>query len=341
MSNSEQLERQAEQCREEIADTLAELRGRMTPGQIVDQVVDYARDSGGGDFFRNLQRQVVSNPLPLALVGASLAWLMMGTRADGARAGSASGIGRGAGEFAQAAADSGRSLYDQAGDAASTARERAGDMAESARRTAQDWSDAAGAAGASTYGHVRGVSERLRGLAGSTSDGIRDATSSAYDSAADAARKAADGMRSTTSSLRDGAARAGQTMFETLKSQPLVLAGIGLAIGAAIGAMLPSSETEDRLMGDASDELKERVQDVAAEQYDKSKSVAERVYEDVKQELEKQGLASGSAEKAHADAARGSVETEAPDLVPAAPHDEETRKSELSFAESERDRGGA
>jgi len=339
MSNSEQLERQAEQCREEIADTLAELRGRMTPGQIVDQVVDYARNSGGGEFFRNLQGQVVKNPLPLTLVGAGLAWLMMGTRADGIRAGAASGLGRRADEFAGVAAEGGQRLYENAADAATAAREQAADMASSARRTAQDWSDAAGNAATSAYGQVRDASGRLRGLANATSDGLRDATASAYDSAAETARRAAHGVRSTTSSLRDGAARAGQTMIETLKSQPLVLAGIGLAIGAAIGAMLPSSETEDRLMGDASDEVKERVQEVAGEQYDKSKSVAERIYENVKQELEKQAVATGPGERPHhVEAGSESVETEAPNLVPA-PHGEEVRQSESGFAESERDRG--
>src|SRR4051812_20537028 len=85
MTTSEQLEREAEATRAQIAATLDELRGRMTPGQVVDQLVDYARDSGGGEFVRNFGQQGVGNPIPVTLVGAGLAWLMMASRRGPAR----------------------------------------------------------------------------------------------------------------------------------------------------------------------------------------------------------------------------------------------------------------
>src|SRR5256885_12871252 len=80
---SEQLRRETEQARAELAQTLDELRARITPGQVVDQLVDYAGDTGAAEFFRNLARQAVNNPLPVALMGAGLAWLMLGGRASG------------------------------------------------------------------------------------------------------------------------------------------------------------------------------------------------------------------------------------------------------------------
>jgi hypothetical protein len=52
MSTSEQLERETEQERARISETLDELRARMTPGHVVDRLVDYATDSSGGMFFR-------------------------------------------------------------------------------------------------------------------------------------------------------------------------------------------------------------------------------------------------------------------------------------------------
>ena len=70
MASSEQLEREAEATRARIAETLAELRTRITPGQIVDEAFDYARGSSGGDWVRNLGRQLADNPLPAALMGA-------------------------------------------------------------------------------------------------------------------------------------------------------------------------------------------------------------------------------------------------------------------------------
>src|SRR5258705_11129551 len=85
MTTTAQLEREAEETRSQIADTLQELRTRMTPGEVVDQLFDYARDGGGGMFLRNLGQQVTDNPIPVALMGAGLAWLMMGGRGPSAR----------------------------------------------------------------------------------------------------------------------------------------------------------------------------------------------------------------------------------------------------------------
>src|SRR5579871_931859 len=84
MSSSAQLEREAEETRGKVVQTLDELRERITPGQLVDQCVDYAKASGGGDFARNLGRQMANNPLPVCLIGAGIAWLMLasGKRSD-------------------------------------------------------------------------------------------------------------------------------------------------------------------------------------------------------------------------------------------------------------------
>ena len=70
MASSEQLEREAQATRSRIEQTLAELRLRISPGQIVDQAVDYARDTTGGDFVSNLSRKVADNPVTIALMGA-------------------------------------------------------------------------------------------------------------------------------------------------------------------------------------------------------------------------------------------------------------------------------
>ena len=74
------------------------------------------------------------------------------------------------------------------------------------------------------------------------------------------------------------------------RDQPLVLAGIGLAVGAAIGALLPRTHAEDELMGDASDQLKDQTREFAGEQLEKAKKVGEHAYATAKQEADRQGL---------------------------------------------------
>src|SRR5215469_11294657 len=74
---SEQLEQEADQARARLSLTLQDLRARMTPGQVVDSLVDYAREAPGSDFLGNLGREVRENPLPLLLIGIGIAWLMV------------------------------------------------------------------------------------------------------------------------------------------------------------------------------------------------------------------------------------------------------------------------
>ena len=75
--SSGQLEREAEHTRSQLAATLDELRSRISPGQLLDQGLDFARESNAGELARNLGRDARDNPLPLALIGTGIAWLMM------------------------------------------------------------------------------------------------------------------------------------------------------------------------------------------------------------------------------------------------------------------------
>jgi len=67
---SEQLEHEAEIARGNLAADLGELRHRMTPGQILDEVTDYARHTPVAETARNLLREVRENPMPLLLISA-------------------------------------------------------------------------------------------------------------------------------------------------------------------------------------------------------------------------------------------------------------------------------
>lgn len=82
-SQSERLERQSRQTRARLSETIEALRGRMTAGQVIDQVAEYARSGAQhgpvADFFRNLGREVRDNPLPLTLIAIGVAWLVVAT----------------------------------------------------------------------------------------------------------------------------------------------------------------------------------------------------------------------------------------------------------------------
>lgn len=261
MTTSAQLELEAEETRSQIAETLDELRDRMTPGQIVDQVIDYMRDSGGGMFMQNFRQQVVANPIPVTLVGAGIAWLAMASR----RRGNGS-IGRATGGV------------DNTGSETWPARDHASAVAE-------EWSDSARDAGG-----------RIKGTANAAASAVNDAASATYDAAARGSRRGADLLGRTATNLRDNVASGGRSFTDLVKDQPLVVAGLGLALGALLGAVLPGTETEDRLMGDASDAAKSDAKGFAEQQVEKGKAAADEGLSAVGQALDQQQSESGRTE---------------------------------------------
>jgi hypothetical protein len=260
MTTSAQLEREAEATRAHIADTLDELRHRISPGQVVDQIVDYAREGSGGTFVRNLRSQVVNNPVPVTLMGAGLAWLMMASRRPGRhRIGSGQSFGQAAGERAASVRDSMSEMGERTSAAAS-------EFSDAVSETASGWAESARSAASDFSTRTRETSSRIQDRAGS----------------------AAASVAQSASGMRASAGAASRNIADFFQEQPLVLAGLGLALGAAIGAALPSTRTEDELMGETSDTLKERVTATAEEQLDKGKAVAGKAWDKAKQEAEKQ-----------------------------------------------------
>ena len=71
------IEEELKVTRARMDHRLGELHERLTPGQLLDEAVEYFRTSGGVDFGRNLMASVRDNPLPVAVTGIGLAWLML------------------------------------------------------------------------------------------------------------------------------------------------------------------------------------------------------------------------------------------------------------------------
>jgi hypothetical protein len=73
----EQLEHEAQEARYRLGQSLDELRLRATPGQLVDQIADYAREGPVADFLGNLTREMRDNPFPVLLIGIAITWLVV------------------------------------------------------------------------------------------------------------------------------------------------------------------------------------------------------------------------------------------------------------------------
>lgn len=289
MTSTEQLEREAELNRAQLAASLNELRN-VTPGRIMDEILGYAK-SGSADLLRGIGNQVVQHPLPATLIGAGLAWMIMSS-------GSSS---RGTAYDTRTRTSDG-SWFSETKQAASSVAESAGDRASSAMHGLKDSaqnavsgiSDSIGSA----TGAVKDRAQSAMSTLGDTASGIGDTLSSAYGTVSGTVASAANSCVDAANSIipsQDELMQTGQAIWDFCKDQPLVVAGLGLAIGAAIGSAIPTTEAERKLMGETADHLKQKAQDLVSDPLKNAnqmaKSVSERIIDEAAK-IAKQEVAS-------------------------------------------------
>ena len=237
--SASELEREAETVRAKVADTAESIRSKMSPGQLMDEFTNYVSGGDGSVALRNLGTQVRDNPLPLVLVGAGLAWLMLGP--SGQTNGS-----QGATSLAQP-------------------------------------SDGAGTPRGGSFARGRGVA---------------DAVTNAGASAGELGRSAAESLSGLANSAVNTVAGLGGkgkgSASALLGQDPLVLAALGMAVGTAIGAILPQTEIENEQLGPYRDRLLDGAEDVLDKGAEAAKDVAGKAYATAKNEADSDRLKGGT-----------------------------------------------
>ncbi|MBA1200337.1 DUF3618 domain-containing protein [Pseudomonas capeferrum] len=253
----EELEQEINAKRASISNLVDSLESRMSPGQLFDQALSFTKGNGG-EFYSNLCTTLKNNPVPTALTAVGVAWLALNQNRP-FNPGPAH-QGPGLGDKLGSAVDSVKGAFATAGDklhsATDAAKEKAHDLKDKAYDLKDKASDFKGKA--SDYGHDTSQS------IGASADSLRR---SAHD--------ARDQVNYQASALK------GQ-FDHLLKEQPLVIAAIGIALGAAIGAALPSTRKEDELMGDTSDRLTGAVKAKGQDVLEQAKAKGQEALEEVK-----------------------------------------------------------
>jgi hypothetical protein len=261
------------------------------------------RSSNGSDFVRNLGTMVRDNPVPVALVGTGLVWLMLSSsRSTRRQYDGENDLPRSYGETHY-----GGGLNE---DARQGAR-----WGESARETAREWSDGARV-------RAQSVRDRARRLGATTRDRVSETGEQLWHGARDAGDRA-----------RYYGQRARRGFFDTLHEQPLVLGALGLAAGAAIGAALPTTDKEDEWLGDSRDRLAERAKEAGWEQVEKARATASAGYSAAREEAERQGLTLEGG-KAAAESAAETVRHKAERVAEAATEAAKTEAERQNLAHS-------
>jgi ElaB/YqjD/DUF883 family membrane-anchored ribosome-binding protein len=116
-------------------------------------------------------------------------------------------------------------------------------------------------------------------VAGNAYEGVAGKLSTAYTEAGDIAHRVYDraGEYGTI---------AHEKYDEYLEENPLALGAIALAVGAAVGLSIPSTNYEGRLMGEARENLVQKAQEAAGTLVDKAKQVASEAGQTIKKETQ-------------------------------------------------------
>ena len=139
----EEILAEIDRTRDEMDRTLSAIEHRLTPGQLVDQGLDYLRHSGAAEFVQNLGGTAKQNPLPIALTAIGIGWLMAlgrkpaqpnygSTSTSGLRDGVSAMRDKASGAM-QSASDSLASAKDRVSGSMYSMRDRAGQVTESAK----------------------------------------------------------------------------------------------------------------------------------------------------------------------------------------------------------------
>ena len=158
--------------------------------------------------------------------------------------------------------------------------------------------------GSSDSGLLDDAKEKASQLASDVQSAVSDVKDKAGDLASDVKQRAEQAQSQASDlhgdarrQLRQQARRLPSRFEQMVDDNPLGVGMVALGIGAAIGLALPETEAENRLMGEISDDLTDRAQQVA----EKAKSAAEQTMKQVeesaatlkesaKQEVEQRGL---------------------------------------------------
>ncbi|MDX1553244.1 MAG: hypothetical protein R3198_11520 [Marinobacter sp.] len=135
---------------------------------------------------------------------------------------------------------------------------------------------------ASKQSSVHGATrEKLSSATSSLSSSSRDAAERTRETghqvaagASDAMRRVGDVSRHTAESARSGLRNAREGYTHMLQEQPLLVGVLAVAAGAALGALLPRTSAEDRILGEMSDRGTDSVKEKTEEKLQEAQRTA-------------------------------------------------------------------
>jgi ElaB/YqjD/DUF883 family membrane-anchored ribosome-binding protein len=329
------IKAEIERTRSQMSNKIDTLQERLNPDTLKVQAQEAIRTAlqDGADAMKHYVQEhstelrdavihvVKRNPLPTALIGIGVGWLVLEGFGSAKQSSSnqydSSNRYDWSGGRAEYAARPAQNYTSEFGD---RYRSRVGAYAGSrewAEPSDAYWSEEEG-----SNGHNRPIGEKVQQLgstvkekAGQAMEQVQDAASQVVGQVADKAQQAREQIGQLGSQVTDKTQslseqtrqqvsevtiRTQQQAHHMLEDNPLAVGAAALAVGAVIGLLLPSTRRENEMVGPYRDQVVEkaqsvagtvaqRVQEVVQEVKPEVEQLAHRVVEQVKPEVEQLG----------------------------------------------------
>jgi hypothetical protein len=277
-ADPESIRHDIDHTRERLSQTIDEIGDRLNPNHIKAQVKQNVRDATIGraetmarhaadrvnETRTGMMDTICDNPIPAAMVGIGLGWLMWNGRREHSH--ERSDTFRGdwyLGDQDLPRGEYGRGQFETG--TMDRVRDRADRMTGEVRERASHMADEAGE-----------MADRTRNAVGNAVDRTQEVLSDTTDRAQELAVELADRTRYRAHRVED-------RFNEGMGENPLAMGAAAVALGIAAGLSVPATRAESRLMGSARDQVVDRVRDMAEEAGEKAQSVAGRVMENAEE----------------------------------------------------------
>ena len=255
----DEIEADINRTRSHLDDTLSDFQERFSSDSMMHSAMEYVKSDSARDYFSNLGRSVRDNPMPAALIGVGIGWLIYSSN---------SGSGRGSvpthfndkrqkqARHAAAQTTPQTHEYDELYDEPLYSE---GESVDQYRRESASQSSSGG------------VGQRASDALHGAGDRARNMKSGAGDRMHRMKQGSSDRLHSASSRARD----TGSWLSDMAHDNPVAAGALGLAAGALLGSLLPASRAERRAMGDTRDQLVDRASEMGSEQMERASEKAQ------------------------------------------------------------------
>lgn len=320
----EHIERELAATRARLDGTLDAMQQKLSPGELMSQTVAYFKDGSGMELSHDIGRKMRENPIPLALIGFGLGWLVLsGKRQPSANLNSTSGYSPARyrlpdegvpaypayqaaayGDLATKAMEAGAGVSRHDDEADDSFRERVSAAKAAVLGLTREAGEAASAFGQRVEEAVTAardsfqrMSERAGVLASGAGQAAADMADDLFQSGRAGMRSVQDYGQATLEGASGGAeyaiARARDLSTRTvsyLHDRPLLLGALGVALGAGLGMLLPSSRYEQRMLSKVGGGLRDQAHEAIHDVRLRAAHVVEAVTDTVREAAQREGV---------------------------------------------------